>query len=77
MTPNTTREQIHQLIDVANDNQLDAVLSLLKPATERYTQDELDSFYKRASLIENNTDKGLSVEASHALIRKKFGNNGL
>ncbi|MFC4232676.1 hypothetical protein ACFOW1_12305 [Parasediminibacterium paludis] len=77
MNYNATRDQIHQLIDSANDSQLDAVLHILKPATERYTQVELDSFYERVRLLENNSDKGLSVEASHMLVREKFGKNGL
>lgn len=77
MNSSATRDQIHQLIDSANDSQLDAVLNILKPATERYTQAELDSFYERVRLLENNSDKGLSVEASHRLIREKFGKNGL
>lgn len=77
MTSSATRDQIHQLIDSANDSQLDAVLSILKPATERYTQAELDSFYERVRLLENNNDQGLSVEASHMRIREKFGRNGL
>jgi hypothetical protein len=71
------RQQIHQLIDEANDNQLDAVLEVLKPSSSRYTEEELNSFYQRAKLFEENGSKGYSVKESHELIRNKFKQHGL
>ena len=65
------RQQIHTLIDQANENQLDAVLEVLQPSSSRYTQTEIDSFYLRAKQFEENGSKGYSVEESHALIRSK------
>jgi hypothetical protein len=65
------RQQIHTLIDQANENQLDAVLEVLQPSSSRYTQAEIDSFYLRTKQFEANGSKGYSVEESHALIRSK------
>jgi len=65
------RQQIHTLIDQANENQLDAVLEVLQPSSSRYTRAEIDSFYLRAKQFEENGSKGYSVEESHALIRSK------
>jgi hypothetical protein len=77
MNYNTIGDQIHQLIDSANDSQLDAVLNIFKLATEMNTQAELDSFYERVRSLENNSDMGLSVKASHMFIREKFGKKGI
>ncbi len=61
------RQQIHKLIDEANENQLDAVLEVLQPSPFRYTQEEINSFYLRAKQFEESGSKGYSVEESHAL----------
>jgi len=37
----------------------------------KYTKEELDSFYERISLFEADGSKGYSVEESHAMIRNK------
>ena len=70
------RQQIHKLIDEANDNQLDVVLEVLTPSSSRYTQEELDSFYQRLQLFVDSGSKGYSVEESHALIRNKHKEHG-
>jgi hypothetical protein len=69
--------QIHKLVDEANDNQLDAVLEVLKPSSTRYTSEELNSFYQRTRLFEESGSKGYSVEESHALIRNKHKQHGV
>lgn len=71
MVTSGSRHQIHQLIDEANDNQLDAVLEVLKPSPSRYTEEELNSFYQRVKQFEENGSKGYSVQESHELIKNK------
>ena len=70
------RQQIHKLIDEANENQLDAVLEVLQPAASPYTPEEINSFYQRAKQFEDSSINGYSVEESHALIRSKFKQHG-
>ena len=65
------RQQIHKLVDEANENQLDAVLEVLQPTPSHYSQEEINSFYLRAKHFEDSGSKGYSVEESHALIRSK------
>ncbi len=72
----TIRQQIHKLIDEANDNQLDVVLEVLTPSSSRYTQEELNSFYQRSQLFEESGNNGYSVEESHELIRNKHKQHG-
>jgi lipoate-protein ligase A len=76
VTP-ATRQQIHQLIDEANDNQLDIVLEVLQPSSSRYTEEEINSFNQRIQQFEENGSKGYSVQESHELIRNKFKQHGL
>ena len=71
------RNQIHHLVDTANDNQLEVILELLQPSTSRYSKEEITSFYKRIETFEQSENKGYSVEESHQLIRNKFKQNGL
>ncbi|MES2645552.1 MAG: hypothetical protein V4717_01660 [Bacteroidota bacterium] len=77
MASSEIRQQIHQLVEEANDNQLDAILEVLKPSSSRYSQEELNSFYKRVELFEAGGSEGYSVEESHALIRSKFKQHDL
>jgi len=70
------RKQIHNLIDEANENQLNAVLEMLQPAASSYTPDEINSYYQRAKQFEYSGSKGYTVEESHALIRSKFKQHG-
>jgi len=66
------RRQIHKLIDEANEHQLDAVLEVLMPSNNRYTQEEINSFYNRVKLFEEGGSKGSSVKEAHASIRSKY-----
>jgi lipoate-protein ligase A len=70
------RQQVHQLVDAASENQLDAIIELLQPASSRYTKDDIDSFYIRVQQLNENGNKGYSVEESHNLIRSKFKKHG-
>ena len=70
------RQQIHMLIDQANENQLDAILEVLQPAASSYTPEETNSFYQRAKQFEDSGSNGYSVEESHALIPSKFEQDG-
>ena len=67
------REQIHKLIDKASDTQLDAVLQVLESTSidNKYSQKDIDSFYERLQMFEDNGSKGYSVEESHKMIRNK------
>lgn len=71
MVNSEIRDQIHKLIDKASDTQLDAVLQVLESSSveNKYTNEELDSFYERITIFEANGSKGYSVEESHAMIR--------
>lgn len=57
-------QQVHKLLDQANEKQLDAVLEVLQPSSSRYSQDELNSFYQRTKEFEANGSKGYSVKES-------------
>jgi len=67
------REQIHKLIDKASDTQLDAVLQVLESSSinNKYSKEDLDSFYERIQMFEDGGSNGYSVEESHAMIRNK------
>ena len=73
MVNSEIRDQIHKLIDKASDTQLDAVLQVLESSSveNKYTKEDLDSFYERIIMFEADGSKGYSVEESHAMIRNK------
>lgn len=73
MVNSEIRDQIHKLIDKATDTQLDAVLQVLESSSveNKYTKEDLDSFYERITMFEADESKGYSVEQSHAMIRNK------
>ncbi len=72
MITSDVRQQIHKLVDEANEHQLDAVLEVLTPFSSRYTQEEINSFYNRVKLFEESGNKGSSVTEAHANIRSKY-----
>jgi hypothetical protein len=72
MITSEVRQQIHKLLDEANEHQLDAVLEVLTPSNSRYTPEEINSFYNRVKLFEEGGSKGSSVEEAHANIRSKY-----
>ena len=71
MVNSEIRDQIHKLIDKASDTQLDAVLQVLESSSveNKYTKEDLDSFYERITMFEADGSKGYSIEESHAMIR--------
>ena len=73
MVNSEIRDQIHKLIDKASDTQLDAVLQVLESSSveNKYTKEDLDSFYERITMFEADGSKGYSIEESHAMIRNK------
>lgn len=73
MVNSEIRDQIHKLIDKASDTQLDAVLQVLESSSveNKYTKEDIESFYERIVMFEADGSKGYSVEESHALIRNK------
>jgi hypothetical protein len=72
MITSDVRQQIHKLVDEANEHQLDAVLKVLTPSNSRYTQEEINSFYNRVKLFEEGGSKGTLVAEAHANIRSKY-----
>ncbi|MEP6683308.1 MAG: hypothetical protein ABJA35_08610 [Parafilimonas sp.] len=75
MVNSEIRDQIHKLIDKANDTQLNAVLES-SSIDNKYSQEDIDSFYERITLFEADGSKDYSVEESHNMIRntsKKYG----
>ena len=72
------RDRIHSLIEKATDTQLDAVLQVLESSSidNKYTKEDIDSFYERVKLFEDGGRNGHSVNESHALIREKRKPNG-
>jgi hypothetical protein len=72
MITSDVRQQIHKLVDEANEHQLDAVLEVLTPSSSRYTQEEINSFYNRIKLFEEGGSKGSSVAEAHSNIRSKY-----
>ena len=73
------RDHIHKLIDKASDTQLDAVLQVLESSSidNKYTQEDIDSFYERISMFEESGRKGYSVKESHTMIRNKHKQGGV
>jgi hypothetical protein len=70
MITSDVRQQIHKLVEEANEHQLHAVLEVLTPSNSRYTQEEINSFYNRVKLFEESGRKGSSVAEANANIRK-------
>jgi hypothetical protein len=68
------RTQIHQLVDTANDDQLEEVLELLQPSNSNYTKEDIDRFHKIAADFEKDPSRGMSVEEAHSYIRNKYKN---
>ena len=73
MITSEIRNHIHNLIDKASDTQLDAVLQVLESSSidNKYTQEDIDSFYERIDMFEDNGSKGYSVKESHDIIHSK------
>ncbi len=71
-----TIKQIHQLVDKADQSQLDAVLELLQPSSSRFSIEEINSFYLRLKKFDDDGGKGFSVNESHELIRSKHKRHG-
>ena len=67
------RDHIHKLIDKASNTQLDAVLQVLESSSidNKYSQEDIDSFYERIQMFEDSGSNGYAVEESHAIIRNK------
>ena len=72
MITSALRQKIHELVDKANDHQLNTLLEVLTPSNSRYTQEEIDSFYNRVKLFEQSGSNGSSVSDTHAKIRSKY-----
>jgi len=66
------RKELHELIDRANENQLEIVREVLQPSTSRYSNQEMASFYQRIKVFEEGGSNGYSVDESHSMIRNKY-----
>ncbi len=65
------RKELHELLDKADENQLEIVREVLQPSTSRYSNQEIDSFNQRINLFEESGSNGYTVDESHAMIRNK------
>ena len=70
-------KELHNLIDRADEIQLDIVREVLKPSNSRYSQQEIDSFYHRIQMFEESGSNGYSVNESHAAIRTKYNQRNI
>ena len=68
----TIRKELHELIDRADENQLEIVREVLQPSTSRYSNQEMASFYQRIQVFEKGGSNGYSVDESHSMIRNKY-----
>ena len=66
------RKELHELIDRADENQLEVVREVLQPSASRYSNEEIASFYHQIQLFEEGGSNGYSVKESHAAIRNKY-----
>ncbi len=66
------RKELHELIDKADENQLEIVREVLLSSTSRYSNQEIASFYQRINLFEESGSTGYSVDESHSMIRNKY-----
>jgi hypothetical protein len=69
MNTSAIRQQIHKLIDEANEQHLDAVLEVLTPSSSRYTQKVINSFYSRVKFFEESGSEGSSFTEFNGNIR--------
>ena len=67
-----TRKELHELIDRADENQLEIVREVLQPSTSRYSTQEIASFYQHIQVFEEGGSNGYSVDESHVKIRAKY-----
>jgi len=72
MVSQEIRKELHNLIDKADEIQLEIVRVVLLPSNSRYSQQEIDTFYRRIQLFEDSGSNGYSVNESHAAIRNKY-----
>ena len=70
----SVREELHKLIDVADDALINEIYDLLQegtPAGINYTTEEIDTFYNRLSEHERGASQSYTVEEAFAMIRNK------
>ncbi len=70
-------KELHNLIDRADEIQLDIIREVLQPSNSRYSQQEIDSFYHRIQMFEESGSNGYSVNESHAAIRNKYNQRNI
>ena len=66
------KQQLHEYIDVANDKDVADIYSFIenKAAQSKYSEDELNEFYRRRDNFRSGKSKGYSVEEVHNYIRQ-------
>lgn len=70
----SVREELHKMIDEADDNRLDEMYGLLNDegsAYGRYTPEDIAMFYRRVEEHEAGGGKNYSVEEVFDMIRNK------
>lgn len=73
MNTSTIRQQLHQYIDKADDNTIQAIFTILKSdiaGKSAYSDEELKMFYERREKYLSGNSATWSAEESHEYIRK-------
>jgi len=80
MTSSTIRKRLHSYLDVANDQKLKAIYTLIEDDIKEFQPDKEDHWSdpvfvaemdKRAAEMESGADKGRSWEEVHNNVRQK------
>jgi len=73
MISGNRRQQLHQLIDTADDRKIDAIYDFLNRDIQanKYTENELAGFYDTMNKYESGDMPGFSMEDAHAYVRKQ------
>lgn len=71
MTSAAIRQELHHIIDIADDNKVAELYQLLQGgiSNEKYTAEELAEFYDRLNKYEKGEDPGFSAGETFAYLR--------
>ena len=74
MTSAAIRQQLHQYIDITDDNKIAALYVLLQSDIDpqySYSAEEMNMLHERAELYMKGSGKTYTVEESHKMIREQ------
>jgi hypothetical protein len=72
MTSAAIRQELHHIIDIADDERVAELYNMLQSDVkhEKYTAEELAEFYRRLEMHENGENPDFSVEEAHNYVRQ-------